>query len=515
MNSLKEEVLSVAPERAVIELSPALESVQRPRNSTHLGLLALLTALAMLVQGYHPGLEDDAFYLAAIKKNLHPALFPHDSDFFQVQFQATIFDKLIAFFVRLTHLPVGWAALLWQFAAIFLILWSCWAISRRCFREAHAQWASVAMVAFLLNLPVTAIGLTLVDQYLHPRALATAAILGAIVATLDKRRGLAALLLGLAFIVHALMASFGVSLCLFLGWDFRQRYSRMVALALPLGWVFEPASDAWRQAAVTRPFYHLRAWLWYEWLGVFAPLLLLWIFRLIARRDRSPIMARLCGRLLAFGVFQLAVALVIMLTPSLERLWPFEPMRFLHLIYLLFFLLAGGLIGQYVLRARVYRALLLFIPLAFGMFYAQRQMFPATAHFEWPGTASRNRWVQAFDWISQNTPTDSQFAIDPYYMALPGEDFHGFRALAERSVLADYVKDAGMVARVPHLAERWQAEVNAQHDWRNFRPADFQQLKTRFGVNWVVLARRPSLQTGVAGMPCPYQNDQVLVCRVD
>jgi hypothetical protein len=515
MNRLKEQALSAPPEHGAIEQSPALQSTNWQWHAMRLGALVLLTALAMLVQGYHPGLEDDAFYLAAIKKNLHPALFPHDSDFFQVQFQATIFDKLIAFFIRLTHLPVGWAVLLWQFASIFLILWGCWAISQRCFREAHTQWTSVALVAFLLNLPVTGIGLTLVDQYLHPRALATAAILGAIVATLEKRRGLAALLLGLALMVHALMASFGVSLCLFLGWEPRQRSTRALALALPLGWVFEPASEAWRQAAATRPFYHLREWHWYEWLGVFGPLLLLWIFRLIARRDRSPMMARLCGRLLAFGIFQLAVGLVIMLTPGLERLRPFEPMRFLHLIYLLFFLLAGGLIEQYLLRAHVYRALLLFIPLAFGMFYAQRQMFPSTEHFEWPGATSRNAWVKAFYWIRQNTLTDSQFAIDPYYMALPGEDYHGFRALAERSVLADYVKDAGMVARVPHLAKRWRTEVDAQRGWRNFQPADFQRLKTQFGVNWVVLARRPSLQPDAAEMPCPYQNDQVLVCRVD
>ena len=59
--------------------------------------LFLLASFAMLVQGYHPGLEDDAFYLAAIKHDLNPALFPHDADFFRVQFQATIFDKLIAF----------------------------------------------------------------------------------------------------------------------------------------------------------------------------------------------------------------------------------------------------------------------------------------------------------------------------------------------------------------------------------------------------------------------------------
>src|SRR5689334_22300651 len=84
--------------------------------------LALLTTFAFLVMGYHPGLEDDAFYLAAIKRNLNPALFPHDSEFFRLQFQATIFDKLIALTVRVSHLPVEWVALLWQIAAIFFLL---------------------------------------------------------------------------------------------------------------------------------------------------------------------------------------------------------------------------------------------------------------------------------------------------------------------------------------------------------------------------------------------------------
>ena len=68
----------------------------------------------MLVQGYHPGLEDDAFYLAAIKQNLNPSLFPHDADFFRVQFQATVFDKLIAFSLRWTHVPLEWGILFWQ-----------------------------------------------------------------------------------------------------------------------------------------------------------------------------------------------------------------------------------------------------------------------------------------------------------------------------------------------------------------------------------------------------------------
>ena len=116
---------------------------------------------------------------------------------------------------------------------------------------------------------------------------------------------------------------------------------------------------------------------------------------------------------------------------------------------------------------------------------------------------------------SQNTPTDALFALDPYYMQQPGEDFHGFRALAERSALADMVKDPGMVARIPSLAPRWQRETNATGNWQNFQPSDFQSLKNTFGVNWVVLSKSDAQTQLTTGMICPYENDSVKVCRIE
>ena len=263
----------------------------------NLALLVLATTLALLVMGYHPGLEDDAFYLAAIKRDLNPALFPHDADFFRLQFQATIFDKAIAASVRLSHLPLGVVIFAWQFVTILLILSGCLAIARRCFPSRPAQWTAVALVAVLLTIPVAGTGISLVDQYLHPRAVATAAVLGAIVAILKEQRLLAGILLALAFVIHAIMASFGISFCIFLAWNNSpwnapwKKKDRALAtfavLLLPLGWIFEPASDAWRQAAATRNFYFLSRWHWYEWVGVFAPLVLLALFAKIARRGTS------------------------------------------------------------------------------------------------------------------------------------------------------------------------------------------------------------------------------------
>jgi hypothetical protein len=362
----------------------------------------------------------------------------------------------------------------------------------------------------LLTLPVPATALYVVDQHLHPRALATGLILAAVVATLDRRRVWAGILLLLAAFVHPLMASFGISFCIFLCLPAKPGASLAAAFLLPLGWVFEPTSKAWQQAANTRDYYFLSRFHWYEWLGVFAPLLLLAWFRSLARRDRLPTLANVAWRLVLFGVFQCAVAMAIMLPSSLQRLRPFQPLRYLHLSYVIFLLLTGGLIGQKILRTKALRWALLFVPLALGMFYAQRQTFPATEHLEWPGTHPRNLWVQAFEWVRENSPPDSLFALDPHYLELPGEDFHCFRALAERSVLADYVKDPSVVTQVPRLAPRWQTEVEAQAGWKDFQAVDFQRLKERFGVDWVVLAN-----PGVPGLVCPYRNRAVLVCRLD
>jgi hypothetical protein len=95
-------------------------------------------------------------------------------------------------------------------------------------------------------------------------------------------------------------------------------------------------------------------------------------------------------------------------------------------------------------------------------------------------------------------------------MVAPGEDEHGFRVLAERSVLADALKDSGAVSMFPALARDWYEQVRAQQGWKDFQVADFRRLRQDYGVTWVVLQR-----PGVPGLTCPYQNQLVRVCRVE
>jgi hypothetical protein len=144
------------------------------------------------------------------------------------------------------------------------------------------------------------------------------------------------------------------------------------------------------------------------------------------------------------------------------------------------------------------------------MCYAQLRVFPASPHIHWPGARTDNAWVQAFDWVRQNTPRDALFALDPRYMERPGEDNHGFRALAERSMMAEYTKDRAVAAAWPEVAETWRVHIDARQDWREFTADDFRQLRKRFSVTWVIVER-----PGADGLPCPYANEHVMVCRVE
>jgi hypothetical protein len=44
-----------------------------------------------------------------------------------------LYPNLIAFSVRATHLPIEWAALLWQILAVFLLLAATWRLSSSLF----------------------------------------------------------------------------------------------------------------------------------------------------------------------------------------------------------------------------------------------------------------------------------------------------------------------------------------------------------------------------------------------
>jgi len=490
--------------------------LKKSRVLYNLSLTAVFALLGFLVMGYHPGIEDDGVYLSAVKADVLPSLYPHDADFFRLQLQATLFDRWIAIFVAATHISVSWAELFFQLLSLFSILAATYAIAEKLFVDEHARWAGVAAVAAMFTLPVAGTALYLVDQHLHPRNVATALILFAVARILASKPLQAVPLLLLAVLMHPIMAALGISFCVVLALTamepvhaWLQSWRGSLAAAVPLGWIFERPSPTWRVALETRRYYFPFRWTWYEWLGAIGPLVLFWLLYRWARGLGNTVLARFALSVVIYGVFQQSVALMMLTPPSLVRLTPFQPMRFLHLIYVFLVLVAGCLAGKYLLKASVWRWAVYLGVMCGGMFAPQRALFASSPHLELPGQKPGNAWLQAFAWIRDNTPRDAYFAMDPYYLEAPGEDAHGFRALAERSQLADAVKDTAVVTQVPQLGPTWSKQVHAVDGWSHFQAADFERLKAQFGVSWALVA-----YPAPAGLDCPWHNDTLSVCRI-
>src|ERR1700674_5593655 len=74
--------------------------------------LILIAFLAVLVQGYHLGVDDAEIYEPAIKRAADPSLYPFGSEFFMSHAHWSLFPELVGMPARLTHLPIDFDILL-------------------------------------------------------------------------------------------------------------------------------------------------------------------------------------------------------------------------------------------------------------------------------------------------------------------------------------------------------------------------------------------------------------------
>jgi hypothetical protein len=144
------------------------------------------------------------------------------------------------------------------------------------------------------------------------------------------------------------------------------------------------------------------------------------------------------------------------------------------------------------------------------MFFVAHETYPNSPRIELPSQTSSNAWVSTLLWVRNHTPQDAVFAVDSRYFMDTGTDVHGFRSISERSSLADYFKDGGVVSLFPGLAEEWKQMSNATYGLNHFSAADFRKLKSEYSaISWTAIhgAAPP-------GMVCPYQQNGYSVCQI-
>jgi hypothetical protein len=513
-----------APERFASQTALAPRPQLQRQASPGLRLLGL-TVLALLVHGYHPYAEDAGIYVAGIKLRLHPELYPASAGFLRPYLGLSLFSNLNAWLVRGLHLRLETVLFAMQVGTTWLLLYSCLLLSRRCFARSgsEAQWGAVTLVALCLTVPVAGSSLFLMDPYVTSRSISTPFTLLAVSACLDRRLGRTLACLAVVGVFHPLMGIYAAGLLLLLEAVKRRSgpgvgvgMGALAAGALLLGAgvqfsqrhvVETPAHHA---AVLTRYYYFLSMWQWYEWVGLVAPLVLLMLYcRWRGFEGRRPDVM-LAYASMAIGAIAIALCLLFARPTSASHLLAtLQPMRSFLFVYYCMFLLLGGVLGQYWLKGIAWRWTLLVCGLSGTMYGFAQATYPALAQVELPWLESQNPWAEAFLWVRIHTPVDATVALDADYIQAKGEDAQGFRAIAERSSLADFSKDGGSAAIFPALAGEWMVEHTADTGLSRMNDAERRQRMQPFGVHWLILRR-----TAATGLVCPFANELVKVCRL-
>ncbi len=480
-------------------------------------LLLIFTLLAFLLLGYHPYAEDGGIYTAAIAGRMDPSLFPSGHDWVAAHTRFALFVPLAGWSVGALHLGLEGGLMLLQATGLLLTLAAAWSLARAYFAErGSAVWA-VALMAVCAGVPVAGTSLYLVDPYVTARTFTTPLLLWAVAACLRRRWLAAAGLCIAAALLHPLMGFWGaLTICYLLAFSLRKgRWwallltSGLLAGGLLLTLSATPDSRLTHTLALTRGYWFLSQWRWYEIAGAIAPCMLLWVLEWATRR-REPVNL-LPAALSAVTVTALLFALCFARQSAASTLLArCQPLRSLHLVFAAFVVLVGGHLYPWLRKPALRVAAATGgSAIAVAMLLVQLAIYPTSRHLEMPWAAPANDWEAAFRWIRLSTPRNALFAVDANYIDLPGEDAQGFRAAALRSVLPDGVKDAGIASVVPSLGRDWQRGESASiHLDDEFDPVRRAKL-IPLGVTWVVL--EPAAATHFA---CPYKNRTVAVCEV-
>ena len=331
-----------------------LMSLRGRITKSPLWCLGAITMLAVLIQGYHLGVDDSAIYVPAIKRVSDPSLYPFGAEFFMSHAHLSIFAVLVGGSARLSHLPIDLTIFLWHVLSIFLLLLAAWQLLGCCFKNSYARWSGVAVLAATLSVPVAGTGLAIMDPYLTARSLSTPATLFAIGCYISGRLRWAVAWLAVTAALHPQMGVYGT---LFIGYMAVVQQRRTVPVekvaaaacgmivGLPLLFDFKPLSGAARACLLSRTFFFVSTWTWYQWVGVFAPLALLWYFSVAKVRHTLSGFREVAAGLVPFGLAFTALAVMLAIPASLEGYTRLQPMRSFHLLYVIFFVLIGGLIG--------------------------------------------------------------------------------------------------------------------------------------------------------------------------
>jgi hypothetical protein len=452
--------------------------------------------------GYRYGASDQAFYIPAVLRHLDASLFPRDAPLIDSQARLTIVDEAIAGAARITHLSLPHLFLAGYVLTLLLLLGGALRLAAHYYRS---RWTLFALAAALsLRHAIAKTGANSLEGYFHPRQLAFALGVWAAALAVERRRGLALVLLLAAAAVHSTTAAWFavlVGTAIVVDRDLRWRPIAAGAVALaaaaillvtvgPLAGRFGRMDPEWLAVIAGKDYLFPLRWPLGAWLTnvVTVPVILLgWQARRRAGRTFAGEGALVAGAMalalvfLAWLPFNAArVALAVQLQVS-RIFWPLDFLAVLYLVWLLAES-GNGLLpsNRRPSRAAVVAIVIAAFAVARGV-YSLGVQFPDRPLF---AVDFDNRdWRDAMRW-ARSTDSGSGWLADPLHAARYGSSL---RAAGQRDVFLEEMKDTAIAmydrSIALRVAERERAL--AAHAWNTADGA--RALASAYGLDYLVV----------------------------
>jgi hypothetical protein len=456
---------------------------------------------------YRYGGSDQAFYIPAVTKALHPDAFPRDASLIAAQARLIIVDELMAGFVRVTGASLDTLFFV-GYLLSFALVWA--AIVAIGTTLTGSPWGAVAIgAAFTLRHRISQTSANSFEPYFHPRMLAFSLGLLAIVAVLRRRPWVAIGLVAVAALIHVttaiwfavllgvgifvvaprlrpLVAGGAVAAAVFLVWAVK---------AGPLGASWVTMDDVWLQAVASKDSLFADQWPAWAWFANLGLLALLWGAHL-ARRRRGVATVEDTG--LVLGATALVALFLLTFPFVLARNAFVVEFQISRVFWLVDFLALAYLVAAIgAARPHAARAVALVL-LAISVGRAGYVIF--IEHPERPLVALHvpaSPWEDAMEWLARQ-PLDIQVLADPGHAWKYGTSV---RVSASRDVFLEEVKDAALAIYSHDVAARVVERTRVIGDFSQLTAEKARSIASRYDVDYLVT-------TAELPLPLAYRNSE-------
>lgn len=455
--------------------------------------------------GYRYGVQDQSFYIPAILRHLDPTLYPHDTELLDAQDQLLAFDNGTARLVRVTGWSLPAVFLGGHLVSLTLLFAGTVGIGRALYRS----WWTVAGLAFALTLrhQITDTAVNTLEGYFHPRMLAFAIGVSALLLFLRGRSWLALAVAAVAGLCHPMIGLW------FLIWvgvasvvaDSRTwRLSSGAALAGsatvavmvvwgPLQGQLVQMDETWRAVLVSKDYLFPNDWPWVTWLvnlGYGAIIGAIYWYR----RSTVEVSARETGLVVGCGVllvlFIISVPLVgagVALVVQIQIARIFWMLDFFATIYIVWLLIESPLRLSSVHVKSAGVALFAAAAIARGS-YIMWVEHPERALFEVQLPSSD--WQRVMDWSSRTIP-GTNLLVDPGHAWRYGSSV---RVAARRDVYLEEVKDTGMAIYSRGIAQRVSDRIQDLGDFTALTATKATALARKYDLHYLITTHHVELQ---------------------